>query len=200
MTEVKEAKEKLVKLEASYDKSKMTMAEKQREIKALDNKIKALEKELTLDKTLAEIKKILWAKINQSITDQWRSIQAIHEQIELIGLAQFDTQRAREALGNMPEKANKMIHFLNNHTKEEMAALQISSRTDTILTAKKVIILRNFVQTLERKCQEMQVEIDDFKLKLAAFQSIGLPSLLTSARRLLTCEQYATRVNNYVSN
>lgn len=35
----------------------MTVAEKQREIKALDNKVKALEKELTLDKTLAEIKK-----------------------------------------------------------------------------------------------------------------------------------------------
>ena len=68
VTEVKEAKEKLAKLEASYDKSKMTVAEKQREIKALDNKIKALEKELILDKTLAEIKKILWAKINQPIT------------------------------------------------------------------------------------------------------------------------------------
>jgi len=150
--EVKEAKENLAKLEANYDKSKMTVAEKQREIKALDNKIKALEKELTLDKTLAEIKKILWAKIGQSITDQWRSIQAIHEQIELIGLAQFETQRARVALGNMPEQANKMIHFLNTHTKEELAALDISSRTDTILTAKKVLTLRNFLQTLERKC------------------------------------------------
>jgi len=78
-TEVKEAKENLAKLEASYDKSKMTVAEKQREIKALDNRVKALEKELTLDNTLAEIKKILLAKINQSITDQWWSIQAIYE-------------------------------------------------------------------------------------------------------------------------
>ena len=63
-TEVKDAKEKLAKLEASYDESKMTVAEKQREIKALDSKVKTLEKELALDKTLAEIKKILWAKIN----------------------------------------------------------------------------------------------------------------------------------------
>lgn len=100
---VKEAKEKLAKLEVSYDKSKMTIAEKTREIMALNDKIKALEKELTLDKTLAEIKKILWAKINQSITNQWRSIHTIHEQIELIGLAQFETQRARVALGNMPK-------------------------------------------------------------------------------------------------
>ena len=81
MTELKEAKEKLAKLEASYDKSKMAVAEKTREIKTLENKIKALEKELTLDKTIVEIKKILWAKIGQSITDQWQSIQTIHEQI-----------------------------------------------------------------------------------------------------------------------
>jgi len=65
----------------------MTVAEKQREIKALDSRVKALEKELALDKTLTEIKKILWAKINQSITDHWQSIQAIYEHIELIGLA-----------------------------------------------------------------------------------------------------------------
>lgn len=100
----------------------------------------------------------------------------------------------------MPEQANKMIHFLNTHTKEELAALYISSRTDTILIAKKVLTLRNFVQTLERKCEEMQAEIDDFKLKLATLQRRGLPSLLTSAGKLLTHEQYATRVNNYFSN
>jgi len=91
MTELKEAKEKLAKLEASYDKSKMTVAEETREIKTLDSKIKALEKELTLDKTMVEIKKILWAKIGQYITNQWQSIETIHEQIELINIAQFET-------------------------------------------------------------------------------------------------------------
>jgi len=199
-TEVKEAKENLAKLEASYDKSKMTVSEKQREIKALDSRVKALEKELALDKTLAKIKKILWAKINQSITDQWWSIQAIYEQIVLIGLAQFENQRARATLGVMPEQANKMINFLNNHTKEELATMQIMSRIDTILTTKKVLTLRGFVQTLERKCQEMQKDIDNFRLKIAALQSRVLPSLLTSVGRLLTRDQYATRVNNYVTN
>ena len=67
-TEIKEAKEKLAKLEEKYDKSKMTVAEQIREIKALKDKVKTLEKELSLDKTLADIKKILWAKIGQSIT------------------------------------------------------------------------------------------------------------------------------------
>jgi len=200
MSELKEAKEKLAKLEVSYDKSKITVAEKTREIKALDIKIKSLEKELTLHKTLAEIKTILWAKICQCITDQWQSIQIIHEQIELIGIAQFETQKAIASLGNMPEQANRMIQFLNTHTKEQLVALDIRNKTDTILIVKKVLTLRNFVQTLERKCQEMQTEINAFKLKFATLQSKGLPSLLTSSGRLLTHEQYANRVNTYVSN
>jgi len=55
----------------------------------------------------------------------------------------------------MPKQANRMIQFLNTHTKEQLAALNINNRIDTILTVKKVLTLRNFVQSLERKCQEM---------------------------------------------
>jgi len=46
----------------------------------------------------------------------------------------------------------------------------------------------------------MQKDVDNFEIKLVALQSKGLPSLLTSAGRLLTREQYATRLNNYVRN
>lgn len=67
VTEINDAKDRLAKMETSYDKSKITVAEKQREIKALEAKVKTLEKELLLGKTLAEIKKIIWAKIGQSI-------------------------------------------------------------------------------------------------------------------------------------
>lgn len=63
MPELKEAKEKLAKLEVNYDKSKVTVAEKTRKVKAMENKIKSLEKDLTLHKTLAEMKTILWTKI-----------------------------------------------------------------------------------------------------------------------------------------
>ena len=38
MAELKETKEKLAKIEVSCDKSKMTVAEKTREVKALENK------------------------------------------------------------------------------------------------------------------------------------------------------------------
>ena len=78
--------------------------------------------------------------------------------------------------------------------------MQIMNRIDAILTAKKVLTLRGFVQTLEARCREMQKDIDNFEVKLAALQYKGLPSLLTSAGRLLTRQQYATRLNNYVTN
>ena len=118
IAELIEAKEKLAKIEEEYDKSKQDVAEKIIEVKALEKRIKDLEKELTFDKILVDVKKILWAKIGQSITDQWQSIETIHEQMDLIGLAQFENQKARASLGNMPEKANRMIQFLNTHTKE----------------------------------------------------------------------------------
>lgn len=69
MSELKETKEKLAKLEVSYDKSKITVAEKTREVKTLENKVKSLEKDLTLRKPLSDIKMILWTKIGQSITN-----------------------------------------------------------------------------------------------------------------------------------
>ena len=125
MAELKEAKEKLAKIEVNYDKSKITVAEKTREVKALENKIKSLEKDLTLHKTLTEIKTILWTKIGQSITDQWTSIQTIHDQIKLIGIAQFETQKAKALLANKPEQANRLIHFLNTHTRDQLVALDI---------------------------------------------------------------------------
>lgn len=68
MIELKEAKEKPAKIEERYDQSKMDVTEKIRTIQTLEKRIKELEKDLTLNKTLSEIKKILSAKIGQSIT------------------------------------------------------------------------------------------------------------------------------------
>ena len=54
--------------------------------------MKSLEKDLTFDKPLAEIKKILWANITQSINNVWPSIQVIFEQIDLVKVAQEEIQ------------------------------------------------------------------------------------------------------------
>lgn len=79
VSELKRVKEQLAKVEKNYDKSKMNVAEKIREVKTLENKVRTLEKLLTLDKPLAEIKGILWANINQSVSNVWPSIQVIYE-------------------------------------------------------------------------------------------------------------------------
>ena len=44
------------------------------------------------------------------------------------------------------------------------------------------------------------IEINAFTEKFTVLQQKGLPSLLTSNQRLLTHEQYARRVNTYVTN
>ena len=103
VSELKRVKEQLEKVEKGYDKSKVSVAEKIREVKALENRVKALEKDLSLDRPLGEIKGILWANISQSISDVWRSIQNIYEQIDLIAVAQVEIQKARTLLGHMPE-------------------------------------------------------------------------------------------------
>lgn len=53
------------------------------------------------------------------------SIQNIHEQIDLIAIVQVEIQKAKTLLGHMPEQANGLVHFLNNKTNEELAALDI---------------------------------------------------------------------------
>lgn len=78
MAELQETKDKLVAIEEKYDKSKQSVAEETREVRALEKRIKELKKELSLDKVVVEIKKILWPNIGKSIIDQWQYIETIH--------------------------------------------------------------------------------------------------------------------------
>jgi len=115
-------------------------------------------------------------------------------------VAQEEIQKARDSLGHMPEQANRLIQFLNTHTKEQLAALDIRDRTSTILTIKRVLTMRTFIQNLERKCQDMQMEINAFTQKFTTLEEKGLPSLLTNDYRLMTHADYVHRLNTYVDN
>lgn len=115
VSQLKLVKDQLAKAERNYDISKINVVEKTKEIKALESKVKTLEQELTFDKPLAEIRKILWANITQSINEIWPSIQVIYEQIGLINTTHEVIQQTRVQLGKMPEEANQVIHFLNTH-------------------------------------------------------------------------------------
>lgn len=87
VTKLQTVKEQFATLEQKYDLSKINFVEKVRENKGLEQKVKSLEKDLTFDRLLVEIRKIIWANITQSINDFWPSIQITFEQMELIKLA-----------------------------------------------------------------------------------------------------------------
>lgn len=103
-------------------------------------------------------------------------------------------------MGHKPEQANKLIHFLNTKTKEELAALDIRDRTGTILTIKRVLTMRTLMQNLERKSQDMQVEVNSFLEKFTVLQEKGLPSLVGSNQHLLRQPEYQIRLNKYATD
>lgn len=88
----------------------------------------------------------------------------------------------------MPDEANRLIHFSNKKNREQLEELGISDRTDTILEIKRVLTKRNLMKNLERRCQDMQVEINSFIEKFTVLQSKGLPSPLVD------------KLNKYVGN
>lgn len=109
-------------------------------------------------------------------------------------------QKPRTLLGHMPEQANRLIHFLNTKTSEELAALDIRDRIGTILTIKRVLTMRTLIQNLERRCQDMQVEIDSFIEKFAILHERGLPSPLGSNKCLLRQVDYTHRLNKHATD
>lgn len=190
----------MAKAERNYDISKISLVEKIRDIKSLESKVKTLEQEFTFDKPLAEIKKILWANIIQSINDVWPSIQMIYEQIDLVNATHGEIQRTRALLRQMLEQDNMLIHLLNNKTKEQLEKLGILDRTDTILEIKRVLTKRTLMQNLERRCQDTQVEINSFMEKFTILQNKGLPSPLVINDRLMKHIDYVEKLNNYDGN
>ena len=151
MTELNKAKENLAKIEEKYDKSKQSVAEREREVKALRKTIAELEKQLNFEKVTAELKQVIWTAIGQSITNQWEYIDAIYEQIGLIGRARKELQRARNSLGNMADLAPRMIEILNYRTSSQLVKMGIGNRTEMISVIKKVTTMKNLLQTLDRK-------------------------------------------------
>lgn len=127
--ELQTTKLQLENLEQKYDTSKKTVADNTREIKRLERLVKALEKDLSLEKPLKEINGILWDNIIELIKSIWPSIQAIFEQNDLIKVAQEEINRTRDELRGRPEQANQLIQFLNTRTKQQLAVLGIKERT-----------------------------------------------------------------------
>ena len=91
-------------------------------------------------------------------------------------------------MGNMPEIATRMINVLNHKTSSQLATIGITNRTETIQMIKRVLTLRNLVQTLDRRTQDMQTKVNRFMERFQVLESKGLHSLLNSGGRLFTHE------------
>ena len=120
--------------------------------------------------------------------------------MDLITQVHKEIQRERAYLGNMPEVANRMINVLNNRTSAQLATMGIANRTKIILIINKVLTLRSLIQTLDRRTQDMQTEVNKFMDKFLVLHNKGLPGLLNSAGRLLSHENYAKRVSTFATN
>ena len=56
------------------------------------------------------------------------------------------------------------------------------------------------MQNLDRRFQDMQVEIDSFTERFAVFHEKGLPSLLGTNERLMRHVEYMQKLNKYVAD
>jgi len=138
----------MTSLETNYELAKIQNKEEERKNQRMEERIRVLEKHLTLEKPLGDMKNIMWANIIYSINDIWPSIQVIFELTELIKVAMEAIQKTKEELGDKPEEENQLIDFLNSRNRHQLDELEIEDRTSTIIEIKKVLTKRNLMLNL----------------------------------------------------
>ena len=77
--EMNKLKEKVNILETDYKLPKIMHKEEQQKAARMNERIKGLEKELTLTEPIGKAKEQLWDNIIDSVNDIWTSIQVIFE-------------------------------------------------------------------------------------------------------------------------
>jgi len=89
---------------------------------------------------------------------------------------------------------------LNRKNKYQLEELGIEGRIGTILEVKKLLTKRSLMQNLERRCQNMQEEINDVMEKFGILQSKGLPSPLVIKDKLMRHIDYVDKLAQYADN
>lgn len=89
---------------------------------------------------------------------------------------------------------------MNTKTSEKLEALDIRDRTGTILDIKRVLTMRTLMQNLDRRCQDMQVEIDSFTDKFTVLNQKGLPSPVGDNDLLMKHKDYVHKLNTFFVN
>jgi hypothetical protein len=181
----------LQKLNSTFQASYNTERHKSDKLK---QELQQLQKETVMAKTLSEAKENIWMDICQSVTEIWPLIQIMFEQHDLVQRAKQAIDRIKGELGEMPTEANEIIKFLNSKSKEELEALQIEDRTETILEVKRVLTKRGLMLQLEERVQAMDVAVQRFFSKTDSLQKKGLPSLFVINNKLITLSDYKQKI------
>ena len=193
-TKLKRLKEKVLSLEIDFKLSQIQQREETKKSQTTGEKIKVLEKYLTLQKPLGRTKEMLWANIIDFVNDIWPSIQVIFEQTKLVKVAIEAIQKVREELGDKPRDENRLIHLLNSKKRYELHELGIEDRIEAILEIKNILSKRNIMLNLEEKCHNIQIAIDRFMAKFQILRDKGLPSPMVINDKLMTQLNYSDRL------
>jgi len=84
--EMKRLREKVATLETNCKLAQLKQKEEGQKAQRMSERMKLLEKDLTLDKPLGKTKEMMWANIIDSINNIWPSIHVIFEQTELLNI------------------------------------------------------------------------------------------------------------------
>ena len=97
-------------------------------------------------------------------------------------------------MGENPTEATDIIRFLNSNTKEELEALEIEDKIETILEVKKVLTKKGLMLQLEDKSQNMDIGVQRFFSKVNSLHKKGLLGLLVINDKLITLSDYKQKI------
>jgi hypothetical protein len=83
---------------------------------------------------------------------------------------------------------------LNSKTREELEALEIEDRTETILEVKKVITKRGLMLQLEESAQAMDIGVQRFFSKIDSLHKKELTGLFVINDKLITLSDYKQKI------
>jgi hypothetical protein len=146
-------------------------------------------------KTLSEAKENIWMDMNKSMAEIWPFIQNVFKQHDLVQKAREAIEKIREEFGERATKATELIRFLNSNTKQELEALEIEYRTETILEVKKVLNKKGLMLQLEEKAYMMDIGLEIFFSKVEILHKKGLPELVVINDKLITLSDYKQKIN-----
>ena len=99
-TKMNKLKEKVRSLETDYKLAKIMHKEEVQKVARMSERLKAMEKDLTLKEPLGQAMELLWANIIDFVNDIWPSFQLIFEQTELLKVATDAIKKVKEDLGD----------------------------------------------------------------------------------------------------